>query len=316
MKKIFTLASIFFIQNSFAQTSIPLTIGVPYQQDFNTLIASGNANWADTVTLGGWYADGFAQTLYADDGSDVFGGRLHSYGSTNSNERALGGKSFSSLSGISFAVRMKNSSNNTINYFQIGFRGEQWRQNTNNLSLKFYYQINASSITTGTWIPITSLDFPSLHSGNALALDGNLGANDTSFLLALPLTLTAGQEVWFKWELIGNSSSPGLAIDDLEIIPYASNPTDVSSWSSQNDDVFAFYSESSGSIILNTNLSKEDLFSICLYDTYGKNVCGFSEKISLGKNQSAFYAGNLSKGIYIVVIHSSQKHIAQKIITK
>ena len=162
-----------------AQTSIPLTIGVPYQQDFNTLVSGGNMNWNDTVSLGGWYSD--ENIIYADNGNDVFGGRLHSYGASPSSERALGAKAFSSLSGVAFAVRMKNNSNNPINYFQISFTGEQWRQNTNIVTLKFYYQLNAPDISNGTWTPVAALDFSPLHLGSALSLDGNLAVNDTSF---------------------------------------------------------------------------------------------------------------------------------------
>ena len=299
MKKTFAiiLSSAFFILNSLAQTSIPLTIGVPYQQNFNTLLSSGSANWVDTVTLAGWYADGFAQTLYADDGNDVFGGRLHSYGSSNSSERALGGKSFSSLSGVSFAARMKNNSNNAISYFQISFTGEQWRQNTNNLTLKFYYQINATSITTGTWTPVGAFDFPSLHSGNALALDGNLAVNDTSFLSSFALALNAGQEVWFKWEIIGNSNGPGLAIDDLSITPYVTNPTSISSLSNKNVNISAYPNPSNGNFTIN---SSEKIAQIEIINVLGEKV--YSSQINSEKKDI-----NLSpqpKGVYFVKVQS------------
>lgn len=317
MKKIFTLlfvVTLSVVEGSislFAQTSISLIIGVPYQQDFNTLIASGNSTWADTVLLPAWYSN--ENNIYADDGNDVFGGRLHSYGSGISTERALGGKAFSSLSEVAIAVRVKNNSNNTINYFQISFRGEQWRQNTNANTLKFYYQINAPDISNGTWTPVTSLDFPELYVGSAMALDGNLSANDTSFLAVIPLTLNPGQEVWFKWEIIGNSNGPGLAIDDLEIIPSATNPTSASNFSSNNNELFCFYSNSSNSIILNTNFSEEDFLVIHIYDAFGKNVKTFSEKILAGKNQTSIRAGNLSKGIYFISASGSKKSFSAKV---
>lgn len=311
MKKIFFLLFNLTSVSIFAQTSVSLIIGVPYQQDFNTLITSGNSNWVDTVSLPGWYSN--ENNIYADDGNDVFGGRLHSYGTGTSTERALGGKAFSSLSEVTFAVRMKNNSNNPISYFQISFRGEQWRQNTNPNTLKFYYQINAPDISNGTWTPMSSLDFPELHVGAALALDGNLAVNDTSLTAIFPITVNALQEVWFKWEIIGNSNGPGLAIDSLEITPYATNPTSVSSFPSDNNEFYCFYSNSSHSFILNTSFTEEDFITIRIYDVFGKNVNTLHEDISAGKNQIHIGAGSLAKGIYCITVSARKKAFATKV---
>ena len=313
MKKIFTLilSSVFCVLNSLGQTSIPLTIGVPYLQDFNTLPSAGNQNWVDTVSLGGWYSD--ENNIYADDGNDVFGGWLHSYGSTNSNERALGSKSFSSLSGVAFAVRMKNNSNNPINYFQISFTGEQWRQNANSVTQKFYYQLNAPDITNGTWTPVPQLYFSPLHVGTALALDGNLAANDTSFLIALPLVVNAGQQVWFKWELIGNSSSPGLAIDDLSITPYATNPTSAATLENESTNISVYPSLTDGFVFIHSEKIQPSAV-VCVYDALGRKI--YSENIPHEWNETKLDLNSCTKGTYTVIVLSSEMRVTQKIILK
>ena len=91
--KYFYVLFLFVSFSASAQVSMT-AVGSPYQQDFNLLLSSGNQSWTDNTTLAGWYSD--ENTIYADDGNDVFGGRLHSYGTSNTTERALGAKSFSS----------------------------------------------------------------------------------------------------------------------------------------------------------------------------------------------------------------------------
>jgi|ERR1051325_9099801 hypothetical protein len=208
---------------------------------------------------------------------------------------------------------MQNNTGSTINYFQVAFTGEQWRQNTNSVTLKFYYQVNAPDISNGTWTPVTVFDFTPLHTGSALALDGNLAVNDTSFFGVVPVTVASGQEIWFKWEIIGNSSSPGLAIDDLDIIPYTNNPTGTAS-SDQINSFNVFYSASLNSIFMNTDMSSEKSLTIHIFNIDGKEVNNFTENFPIGKASFMMPAGNLTKGIYFLSAEGKQEKYVAKIL--
>src|SRR5690242_15440436 len=79
-----------FAPRTDAQASLP-SLGTPYTQNFDTLIFTGTATWADNATITGWYAQrtGSGTTIVASDGGSN-AGNLYSYGSTSSQERALG----------------------------------------------------------------------------------------------------------------------------------------------------------------------------------------------------------------------------------
>ena len=62
-----------------AQVSIT-TLGVPYTQNFDTLIASGSATWTNNSTIPGWFhaRTGTGTTIVASDGATITG-NLYSF---------------------------------------------------------------------------------------------------------------------------------------------------------------------------------------------------------------------------------------------
>jgi len=151
------------------------TIGTPYTQNFNSLAITGTANvWTDNTTILGWYSN---RVVYvADDGTSATGG-LHSYGTTANTERALGALTSGSAGTVNIGGRYTNNTGVSISSFSVSYTGEQWRQTANAQNLVFEYQVGATSLTTGTWVAVTTLDFLALKTGTAGLLDGNATGN-------------------------------------------------------------------------------------------------------------------------------------------
>ncbi|MEH2178947.1 hypothetical protein [Nostoc sp.] len=71
----------------------------------------------------------------------------------------------------------------------VGYTGKQWRNggNTSQQQLKFSYQTGSTltSLTTGTWTPVTSLDFTGpIATVTVIFLNGNQSANQTLIVVA------------------------------------------------------------------------------------------------------------------------------------
>ena len=205
-----------------------------YNQDFNSLANTKTDNaWTDNSTISGWYSN---RTEYiADNGSSTTGG-LHSYGSADASERALGGLS-SSTASPAFGIRLVNNTGNTITSFNISYKGEQWRQTANSHTLVFSYQVDATGIESGTWTSFSDLDFTALKTGTSSALDGNAEGNYQNVSSNVIIEVPNGHEIWFRWLKTG-TNSPGLAIDDLSITAYeikvptiSANPSSLSGFS-------------------------------------------------------------------------------------
>ncbi len=190
-----------------------------YTQDFNSLANTGTSNtWTNNSTIPLWHSN---RTVYiASDGSSTTGG-LYSFGSTSSSERALGSLASGSTSTIHYGVAITNTTGHTVTSVSVTYTGEQWRNggSGNVNTLDFTYQINATSITSGTWIDVDPLDFSSLKvGGSATALNGNLADNRLLKSHTFSLSLAPGATVWLRWSDIDNAGSDdGLAVDDLTV---------------------------------------------------------------------------------------------------
>ncbi|RYY41994.1 MAG: hypothetical protein EOO06_21725, partial [Chitinophagaceae bacterium] len=196
-----------------AQVNIT-SAGTAFTQDFNSLSSTGTANsWVDNTTIVGWYAN---QATYRADAGGSNTGAMYSYGAASDPERALGAVTSSGVSTVYFGVRLKNTTGSSLASFLVAYTGEQWRQTANAQKLVFEYSTNATSITTGTWTPVTSLDFTAPKTGTAGALDGNLTANKTAISGTVASTVADNGEIWFRWTKT-SSTSPGLAIDDFSV---------------------------------------------------------------------------------------------------
>jgi hypothetical protein len=99
--------------------------------------------------------------------------------------------------------------------------------------MDFQYSTNASSLTTGTWTDVNTLDCDSTVTGSAgSALDGNLNTNRTSKgpidigSTGAPLNILSGATFWLKWIAVDITGfDDGLAVDDFSLS--AKTPTAV-----------------------------------------------------------------------------------------
>lgn len=221
---------------STAQASVPLTEATPtHSQNFDTLAQSGTSNpWTDNSTLPGWYAArsvAVPPVIYlAGTGTGTTGG-LWSFGANPViGDRALGGIGSNAAGDILWAVVLENTGSTPITELAVSFVGEQWRNggNTDAQTVGFTYSLDATTITSGTWTGVASLDFTSPITGaTAGALDGNNAANRISLSETLPITINPGETVWLRW-LRPNSpgNDHGLAIDDFSVTAtFAVDPT-------------------------------------------------------------------------------------------
>ncbi|MFN6564165.1 MAG: Calx-beta domain-containing protein [Nostoc sp. ChiSLP01] len=205
------------------QSILPASFTGTYSQNFNSLLSSGTSiSWVDDSTISGWYT---TRTSYNPGTGTNNTGGLYSFGTTVS-DRALGSVASGTTGTIYYGLRLQNNTGSSITQLQVGYTGEQWR-NGGNISpqqLKFSYQTGSTltSLTTGTWTPVTSLNFTSpIATTTTAALNGNQSANRvviTPLTITLATPIANGEEIILRWEDIDDSNNDhGLAIDDVSV---------------------------------------------------------------------------------------------------
>lgn len=238
-----------------ASAQVSYTGGV-YTQDFDSLATSGTANvFTDNITLPGWYAKsgdtGYVQndlgvfslvvpTTFTNTANEYRGdngtsntGDIYSFGTTAATERALGSIGSGTPPDFFTALAIKNDSGTPLSSFTVTYDGEQWRvggsatgataQNVTNRpeTIFFYYRVGGTDIdNTGTWIPVTGLNFTSPTfppTGTGNAIDGNAAANRVAGITAtISAPIQPNDVIWLMWVDV---DSPGgdhaMAIDNV-----------------------------------------------------------------------------------------------------
>lgn len=202
-----------------AQVSIP-TSGVPVTQNFDTLANSGTsstlpAGWA--LSEAGTSANA---TYTAGTGSGT-AGDTYSFGAAAASERAFGGLQSGALT-PTIGAAFQNNTGGTITSLDVAYTGEQWRLGA--LArvdrLDFQYSLDATSLSTGTWTDVNTLDFTAPTTGPATgALDGNASANRTTLSSTIgSLNIAAGATFWVRWtDFNATGADDGVSVDDFSI---------------------------------------------------------------------------------------------------
>jgi predicted extracellular nuclease len=198
------------------------TLGLPYSQDFNSLAATGTSS---TLPAGWFFAETGtnANTTYTAGTGSSNAGDTYSFG-TAAADRALGGVLSGSLT-PTFGAQFINSSGATFTSIQVSYTGEQWRLGTANRTvadrLDFQYSMDATSLSTGTWVNVDTLDFTAPMAGTVGLRDGNQAANRTTISFTFTdLTLPDGTPFWIRWtDFNASGADDGLAVDDFVITP-------------------------------------------------------------------------------------------------
>lgn len=207
---------------------IAITSGNVYTQDFNSLAITGTLN---SLGIEGWQMDETGNgardnELYAADNGGSNTGDTYSYGTTGSNERALGSLLSGSL--ISkYGAYFINQTGGTINSIRITYMGEEWRLGTASRTDKidFQYSLDATSVTNGNWIHFDQLDFITPNTAVTGSKDGNAAANRKAVGYTINgLNIPAGGTFFIRFaDADGASSDDGLAVDDFTL---EANPID------------------------------------------------------------------------------------------
>jgi hypothetical protein len=172
-----------------------------------------------------------------DFGLNDVGGPVSTGGILGTN-RSLGLLSTSTTGSTSFGLKLVNKTGKTLNYINLSFLGELWRNNKLPRIMSFSYAVdptantfilqseptgdtnNAPQVIPGTFrVDSMSFSFPT-NDGSVLAFNGNLPVNQKSLVannLQLSTPWTANSALWLIWSInyYGNGTGQGYGIDNL-----------------------------------------------------------------------------------------------------
>lgn len=204
------------------------TVGANYTQNFDNLyttVPANNTTQAASILPTGWAfveAGTNASTTLRNDNGSSGTGDTYLDGATNSNERSFGSYASGSLTS-QFGASFTNSTGVTLTQFTLSYTGEQWKDGGSGSAVfntqSFAYSVGASSLTTGTYINVTQLDFTALvnNSSADVTLDGNLPANQRAISFTVTgISWPSGTTMFIRWTDINDAGNDdNLAIDGL-----------------------------------------------------------------------------------------------------
>lgn len=214
-------ACLFIVPGFIAAQTIPLNGGT-YSQNFDTLANTGTTN---STLPSGWLLNetgGGARDneQYAGDNGASNTGDTYSYGTTATTERALGSLRSGTLIAV-YGACFSNATGNSLSSFDIAYTGEEWRLGTaaRTDQLDFQYSLNATSLTTGTWVDVNTLDFVTPNTATTGAKDGNAALNRTAVITTInAISIANGATFCIRWnDADATGADDGLAIDDFSI---------------------------------------------------------------------------------------------------
>jgi hypothetical protein len=212
----------------------PVTInGITYSLsnpfDFAFPVSTSGTNGElGLSSLAGWYglADPTASVgtrFGATDGDQTTGGQI-SFGLPNSLNRALGLLATSTTGYTVFGAKFVNGTGQTLNFINLQFTGEVWRQSDTAKTLECYYFIDPSatnvfSTNATAFLPALNVSFPTVPADvGGVAVDGTSYLNQTNLAVVNQVITNwvPGAALWLVWEMADASGkSQGLAIDNL-----------------------------------------------------------------------------------------------------
>jgi predicted extracellular nuclease len=230
---IFLVALAFFHREAAADTgtgSISLTtLGAAATENFDTLSNTAGSTTNTTLPTG-WYiteTGGGARDneQYAVDTGGSTTGDIYSYGAAAATDRALGELRSGTLIPL-FGAKFTNNTGATITSLDVAYTGEQWRfggvHSTVADRLDFQYSVNATDLSTGTYLDANALDFnPPVTTGTAGALDGNAAANRTAISSTITgLSIPSGATFFIRFnDVDATGADDALAVDNFSITP-------------------------------------------------------------------------------------------------
>ena len=180
---------------------------------------SGNPTWNTAST---------SVQFAAQSGSPTSDG-LYNWGSSSGTNRAVGSL-ISQVGGSSLILRLKNSSNSTIQSFAVGFVVKQFYFSNWGAGgdVTFFHSRNASSWTE---VPQFKTNLSATSSNQTHFFNNPPTFSVPARTFSVPLA--PNEEIYFRWSLSAVSTSVGYGIDDIWITPVATpQPTSNFSFTS------------------------------------------------------------------------------------
>ncbi|QBN19575.1 T9SS type A sorting domain-containing protein [Flavobacterium nackdongense] len=309
MKKIYTLTSILLVSLSFGQTPISLIgVNVPYTESFDGMGST------ETSYLPGWTAinsvNGTTLAMQLSDGN-TSAGNVYNIGTTTSSSED---RAFGSLADAmvipAFGAVFQNNTGSVVSKVSIQTRMEQWKQSGNasvNETVAFYYSTDATSLSTGNWTAVSTLNLnEKLTAANTnLAVNGNLASNYTNITTIISgLNWADGTNMWIKWVDTNDAGANGMyAIENFII-----SVNQVLGLKKNAIEGLNMYPNpvAKGTLYITSNSSEAK--SVTIYDVLGKQV--LNAKTANG----AVNVSNLKAGSYIAKITEDGKTDTKKLI--
>ena len=189
-----------------------------YLENFDTLASTGASITLPSEWLIAESGTNANASYTAGTGSSNTGD-TYSFGLAGSTERALGGLRSGALIPL-FGTSFTNAIGNPITSLTVDYLGEQWRLGTLGREdrLDFQYSLDATSLTTGTWVDVDALDFRApVTTGTVGLLNGNVNSTNISAVIS-GLNISAGSTFWFRWQdFDATGADDGLAIDNFSL---------------------------------------------------------------------------------------------------
>jgi hypothetical protein len=140
--------------------------------------------------------------------------------SSTSTDRALGGIPWTN-NRIYMGLRLRNSTGKILNGCAVTYVMEQYSATSltkSDTTLTLALQINADSLKSGTWTPLSS-NSPFITANSYVNLKGDTSTNRiTNTVILSNLNVENKQDLWLRWSLATSSTEPvALGIDDLSI---------------------------------------------------------------------------------------------------
>ena len=317
MKKIFTLFSVLSLTTlSYSQVSLT-SLNTAYTQNFDGLANSGTT-YSTTLngTLAGWYiveTGSNSNTTYTVSTGSATAGDTYSFGAASSTERALGSIASGNLLSR-YGAQFKNDTGNIIDQLEISYVGEEWRFDpargtTIKDQITFEYSTDATSLTTGTWIPVSALKYETTNLTGSVGLrNGNDAAYRTELSnIITGLNINAGQTFWIRFVDVNVSGTDdGLAVDDFSLTPKNSTLSVGDVIKSKN--IFL-----KNTMVDNTlSFQTKGKASVKVYNANGQLV----KTANVSAQNANVNVANLPKGNYVVTAELNGETVSQKILKK
>lgn len=309
MKKFYTLSFILLASLSFGQISIT-AIGTPYNENFDSMGSAGTTfvNGWTAIRASGSGTVGATLAMVADNGT-LNSGNVYNLGATGDGERSFGTLA-SGTTVPSFGASFINNTGGTVSDVSISAVLEQWRAASNatlNEVVTFSYSLDATSLSTGTWTTVTTLDLLEILITSTLnaAVDGSLPANQAAIAGSITgLTWANGSTLWIKWNDTNDAGSDGTyAIDN-----FVFNATAALSVKQNSIAGLNVYPNpvKDGNLYITSNSSNAK--TVAVYDILGKQV------LESKTSNNTVNVSNLKGGAYIVKITEDGKTDTRKLI--